>query len=118
MGQRHNRRRTRSRPRNHDAQDTFKSARARSLLLYTPSAVSYSTRPEPSSGPPEYQSRFDCSPATPGHPRHSAWPARTLLQQQETLRLFGGEIGDEASLCAPMLKVVMDLFDDIDYVDP
>ncbi|KAF2143417.1 uncharacterized protein K452DRAFT_170832 [Aplosporella prunicola CBS 121167] len=116
MGQRHNRRRTRSRPRNHDAQDTFKSARARSLLLYTPTTVSYSTRPEPSSGLlPEYQSRFDCPPATTGHPPSSPWPAR---MQQETLRLFGGEIGDEASLCAPMLKVVMDLFDDIDYVDP
>lgn len=40
------------------------------------------------------------------------------MLEAQRLRFFGGEAGDEASLCAPMLKVVMDLFNDIDYVDP
>jgi hypothetical protein len=38
--------------------------------------------------------------------------------ETQRLRFFGGEVGDEVSLCEPMLKVVMDLFNDIDYVDP
>ncbi|KZF19731.1 hypothetical protein L228DRAFT_271051 [Xylona heveae TC161] len=33
-------------------------------------------------------------------------------------RIFGGEIGENISLCYPMLMVVMDLFGDLDYVDP
>ncbi|KAI9883274.1 MAG: hypothetical protein M1823_004953 [Watsoniomyces obsoletus] len=33
-------------------------------------------------------------------------------------RMFGGEIGDEVSLCVPMLRVVFSLFGDLDYVDP
>lgn len=40
------------------------------------------------------------------------------MVEAQRLRLFGGEVGEEASLCAPMLQVVMDLFDGIDYVDP
>lgn len=35
--------------------------------------------------------------------------ARARASEDEQLRVFGGESGDEASLCAPMLKVVMDL---------
>jgi hypothetical protein len=36
------------------------------------------------------------------------------------MRVFGGEVDDDddVSLCAPMLQVVLDLFDDVDYVDP
>jgi hypothetical protein len=35
------------------------------------------------------------------------------------LILFGGEERDGTSLCAPMLQVVMDLFDGgLDYTDP
>ncbi|KAJ9638308.1 hypothetical protein H2199_006995 [Coniosporium tulheliwenetii] len=64
-------------------------------------------------------------PANAWQQQYTAWQARVHQQQQEQamieaqrLRLFGGEVGEEASLCAPMLQVVMDLFDGIDYVDP
>ncbi|KAL1641783.1 hypothetical protein SLS58_005822 [Diplodia intermedia] len=58
--------------------------------------------------------------------QYSAWHVRQELQQKQQqqhmenqrLRMFGGEAADGAELCGPMLKVVMDLFDDIDYIDP
>lgn len=33
-------------------------------------------------------------------------------------RMFGGEVGDEVSLCEPMLRVIISLFGDVDYTDP
>jgi len=39
-----------------------------------------------------------------------------LVEEQQ--RIFGGEIGDEVSLCDAMLGVVISLFGDIDYIDP
>lgn len=41
----------------------------------------------------------------------------TMRLQQELL-LFGGDVDDDVSLCEPMLRVVMNLFGDIDYTDP
>jgi hypothetical protein len=41
-----------------------------------------------------------------------------LQLDQERVLLFGGEVDDDVSLCAPMLQVVMSLFGDIDYTDP
>ena len=41
-----------------------------------------------------------------------------LLLEQEQQRLFGGDSGDDGSLCLAMLDVVMRLFGDIDYTDP
>lgn len=41
-----------------------------------------------------------------------------LQLEQERVLLFGGEVDDDVSLCAPMLQVVMSLFGDIDYTDP
>jgi hypothetical protein len=41
-----------------------------------------------------------------------------LKLEQERVLLFGGEVDDDVSLCAPMLRVVMSLFGDIDYTDP
>lgn len=38
--------------------------------------------------------------------------------EAQRLRIFGGEIGDEVSLCAPMLRVVTGLFGGLDYEDP
>ena len=38
-----------------------------------------------------------------------------MLEQQ---RLFGGEVDDDVSLCPSMLNVVLQLFGDIDYIDP
>ena len=41
------------------------------------------------------------------------------MMEVEQLRMFGGEAGDEVSLCKPMLDVVMTLFNgNIDYKDP
>ncbi len=40
------------------------------------------------------------------------------ISEQERCRVFGGEVGDEVSLCYPMLMVVFDLFGGIDYEDP
>jgi len=40
------------------------------------------------------------------------------ILESEQRRIFGGEIGDEVSLCAKMLDVVVGLFGDVDYVDP
>lgn len=35
------------------------------------------------------------------------------------VQVFGGDAGDEnGELCAPMLQVVLDLFDGVDYEDP
>lgn len=42
--------------------------------------------------------------------------AETLEAEQQ--RVFGGEVGDEVSLCYPMLMVVVGLFGGIDYEDP
>jgi len=49
--------------------------------------------------------------------------AALRLREQEameaqTMRMFGGESGEDGSLCEPMLKVVTDLFGGIDYEDP
>ena len=41
-----------------------------------------------------------------------------LLLEQERMVLFGGEVDDDVSLCAPMLQVLLSLFGDIDYSDP
>lgn len=40
------------------------------------------------------------------------------LEEQEHLKLFGGDIDDDVSLCPGMLSVVMHLFGSIDYIDP
>ena len=41
-----------------------------------------------------------------------------LLLEQKQQRLFGGDSGDDGSLCLAMLDVVMRLFGNIDYTDP
>lgn len=42
---------------------------------------------------------------------------RTQLEQEQ-IKLCGGELDDDVSLCEPMVRVLMDLFGDIDYIDP
>ncbi|KAF2086391.1 hypothetical protein K490DRAFT_58016 [Saccharata proteae CBS 121410] len=158
MGQRHNRKRTRSRPRNRDQGfrplSAFQTQTSFSAPSTTKLAFNFSSIAPP---PPSGVSFFSNPPAGYWHQQYSAWQNRTLSQPQhqphqhhphpqnqhilphkqtakqnkmaaaerdsqtleaQQLRLFGGEKGDETSLCAPMLKVVMDLFDGIDYVDP
>ena len=41
-----------------------------------------------------------------------------LQLEQEQIKLFGGNVGDDVSLCEPMLRVLSYLFGDIDYTDP
>jgi len=41
-----------------------------------------------------------------------------MAAEMHRLRIFGGELGDEVSLCAPMLQVVTGLFGGLDYEDP
>lgn len=41
-----------------------------------------------------------------------------LQLEREQQRLFGGEVDDDVSLCPSMLRVVFNLFGDIDYIDP
>ena len=41
-----------------------------------------------------------------------------LQLEQERMLLFGGEVDDDVSLCAPMIGVLISLFGDIDYTDP
>jgi hypothetical protein len=38
--------------------------------------------------------------------------------EQEQRRLFGGDVGDDVSLCESMLQVVWHLFGGLDYADP
>jgi hypothetical protein len=122
MSKRHNRKRTRSRPRHRDG---GKAARS----LYQPGAESVGT--SSSSSTTAFASAFNPLPfplAVPTtdiwHPTYSAWHTRLRVEQElalevQRLRFFGGEAGDEISLFEPMLKVVTDLFDgNIDYEDP
>ena len=64
-----------------------------------------------------------------GECRHTQCRWQVLEQEQERRRsaarleaeqrrVFGGEDGDEVSLCGPMLQVVLSLFGGVDYVDP
>ncbi|KAF2194436.1 hypothetical protein K469DRAFT_547728 [Zopfia rhizophila CBS 207.26] len=116
MSKRHNRKRTRSRPRHRDA------GKARSNHIRTSSVdtnSSYSTTYSTFQPPPFPLVNRS---ANHWHQTYSAWQDRIRYEQaleDQNLRLFGGEVGDEVSLFEPMLKVVTDLFDgNIDYEDP
>jgi hypothetical protein len=114
MSKRHNRKRTRSRPRHRDAQHTR-----------TPSIdteASFSSNPSVSQ--PSYFSIAN-QRANHWHQTYLAWQNRQREQQQHVqaleaqLRMFGGEAGDDMSLIEPMLNVVTSLFDgSTDYTDP
>ena len=111
MGSRHNRRRTRSRPRNRNVDKAMIAAPL-----------------------PHSIHSFNSRPATHWHQQYNAWQDRIRVHQQcrshnqqpqrrssedHYLRFFGGEPADGMTLCAPMLQVVMDLFEGrTDYVDP
>jgi hypothetical protein len=116
MGARHNRKRTRSRPRNR-----LSPQKSRSFVnLSNTSALSPT-------------SLSNQRPSTNWHVQYSQWQDRAREQQQtqimreqqeaiaaeaQRLLIFGGEAGDEVSLCAPMLSVVMNLFNGrLDYED-
>ncbi|ORY13385.1 hypothetical protein BCR34DRAFT_586536 [Clohesyomyces aquaticus] len=115
MSKRHNRKRTRSRPRH----------RTRSNHTRNPSVdtvSSYSTTN--SSFQPPLPFPLANRPVDHWQQTYSAWQTRLRYEEEQAmeaqrLRLFGGEIGDDVSLFEPMLKVVTDLFDgSTDYEDP
>ncbi|KIW04903.1 uncharacterized protein PV09_04074 [Verruconis gallopava] len=122
MGARHNRKRTRSRPRNRLPASTLHRERSLSISS-SPSICSDSSVPV---------LPFQRS-AAHWQPQWDHWNDRSLHQaiqkqqrehneamaaEAQRLRIFGGEAGDEVSLCAPMLQVVMGLFGGLDYEDP
>jgi len=120
MGKRHNRKRTRSRPRHRDG-NLQNINHSRSISVDT--TISQTT--SNSSFQPSLYPIANIH-ADHWHQTYSAWQHRLQLEQErqqalemQRLRYFGGEPGDEVSLLEPMLQVVMDLFDgDTDYEDP
>ncbi|KAF2657664.1 hypothetical protein K491DRAFT_714315 [Lophiostoma macrostomum CBS 122681] len=118
MSKRHNRKRTRSRPRHRDAGKAH-SNHTRTLSKDTNTSYSSNNSSFRQSYIPVAQRSADHWNQT-----YNAWQKRLQYEQQQALeaqrvRFFGGEVGDEVSLLEPMLRVVTDLFDgDIDYEDP
>lgn len=131
---RHNRRRTRSRHRNHKSGSNelqgFHSASA-----FTSGSASASAQlPSSSSGLVSFHFYPPRQPSSDlWHARYSAWQDKARRQRQldelqasrtrhdeaTRIRIFGGEMGDGVTLCHPMLQVVRSLFDgDLDYADP
>lgn len=122
MGQRHNRRRTR--PRSHHrtiSQDTPASVNSSPSL-----ADSSSTRRLSESIPAIHQPVACISPGSPvltpapiWHYGYTTWQIRESSRLQprgleaEQCRLFGGEPGDDVSLCYRMLEY----FGGLDYID-
>lgn len=131
MGQRHNRRRTRPRSRhcNSISLGTPDStiSQAFSPPLATPSSIwsPHTTSTEPVAA--NYQSATCIShgspvlvPAPIWHYGYTAWRIRETAAQRKTgrleaeqCRLFGGEPGDDVSLCDRMLEY----FGGLDYID-
>ncbi|KAF1954734.1 hypothetical protein CC80DRAFT_505996 [Byssothecium circinans] len=123
MSKRHNRKRTRSRPRHRDGGKAHSTNRVRTESVDTNSSFA-STHSFPM---PQMQ-HFPIANASSAHwhQTYTAWQNRLRYEQEreraleaQRLRIFGGEAGDESSLMEPMLKVVTDLFDGMtDYEDP
>ena len=114
MGHRHNRRRTRPRSRNRVNRSTSPTGPQPPSTL--PSA---GFQPPSALTPPAYH----IEPIVPIWPSaFDSWQARGYLRRvvapsvedDEHYRLFGGEPGDDLSLCYRML----DYFGRLDYIDP
>ncbi|KAJ5578529.1 uncharacterized protein N7459_007493 [Penicillium hispanicum] len=131
MGQRHNRRRTRPRSRNRNSlnQETPASTitQAPGSALAIPSSI-WSPQPTPAkSVAASYQSVACISPGSPAqvpaptwHYGYMAWQIRETVPrweagglEAEQYRLFGGQPGDDMSLCDRMLEY----FGGLDYID-
>lgn len=121
MGKRHNRKRTRSRPRHRDGLNSQLQNHTRSPSVDT--TASYSTVVSYPSA------QYPLATLSPDHwhQTYFAWQNRLQIEQErerevemQRLRIFGGLPGeDEVSLLEPMLKVVTDLFGGFtDYDDP
>lgn len=145
MGQRHNRRRTRSRQRSRAATPVVVNAGIGGW--YIPMRATHQESPAPRPTQSQYQAypptlrrhhRPDTgtlsSCGSPSSPLSNGVHGSTTSWQREAVRnepddesptakhrkrLFGSDGGDEeGALCAPMLQVVLDLFDSVDYEDP
>lgn len=125
MGQRHNRRRTRRpRSRNRNSVDVVPPLPPTSFpdTNYLPAADDgISPTSSPSLSPVSAFRECILEPSAPTwHNRFIAWQDREREQQQEAdmieaeqCRLFGGEPGDDVSLCYRMLEY----FGQLDYID-
>ncbi|KAH0551521.1 hypothetical protein GP486_007260 [Trichoglossum hirsutum] len=106
MGQRHNRRRSRPRGRGQHKVDSRPDVyEARAILSDVDFAVGIL--------PGQYQMNQMWMQKLAEEGQREA---ERLAEEQQ--RIFGGEIGDEVSLCFKMLDVIVGLFGDMDYVDP
>ncbi|KAF2124824.1 hypothetical protein P153DRAFT_360990 [Dothidotthia symphoricarpi CBS 119687] len=123
MGKRHNRKRTRSRPRHRNS----RSDHIRSDSVNT----NHTSSSYPTTSPnfqPQMFFPITSVPADHWHQTYLAWQVRLRLNQEherersveaQRLRVFGGMPEDETCLLEPMLRVVTDLFDgETDYEDP
>ncbi|KAF2749862.1 hypothetical protein M011DRAFT_456608 [Sporormia fimetaria CBS 119925] len=123
MSKRHNRKRTRSRPRhrsnisNHSRSFSFESDSSfQPNAFISPHATTHASTYLPLAN----------RPADHWDQMYEAWQTRDQLRRQQEealeahrLRVFGGEADDELSLLEPMLRVVTNLFDGKDdYEDP
>lgn len=125
MGQRHNRRRTRPRSRNYSTAnvDCFQVRFADSPPCAASRSKLFVPRPL---HPTDFTARvsrepYQIPPAHIWHYWYLAWQKRerrlrleTAKLEAEQCRLFGGEPGDDMSLCYRMLEY----FDGLDYIDP
>jgi hypothetical protein len=118
MSKRHNRKRTRSRPRHRDGGKAHSANHTRTFSMDTNASIysSSSFQPFP----------IVNAPSEHWHQTYSTWHDRLRYERErervmeaQRLRFFGGEAGEEFTLLEPMLKVVTDLFDGMtDYEDP
>ena len=124
MSKRHNRKRTRSRPRHRDG---GKAHSNHIRTLSTETSSSFTSTTSSFSQPQNVHYPIATAPANHWHQTYSAWQDRRLHYDSERekaveaqrVRFFGGEAGDDTSLLEPMLKVVTDLFDGMtDFEDP
>lgn len=130
MGKRHNRKRTRSRPRHRDGSKAHSQPHMRTLSSDTTSSSLSSMSISSTNLPPPVNflpyNVVAAAPPNHWHQTYSAWQVRARYEQEREralerhrVRFFGGEVGDDTSLIEPMLKVVTDLFDGMtDFEDP
>ncbi|KAJ6160552.1 hypothetical protein N7470_003948 [Penicillium chermesinum] len=124
MGQRHNRRRTRPRSSQHHFLPAVNQPSRSPLLIsssiWGPKTSQVDLSSSIGNTPGCTQSRASGPVSAPiWHYRYTAWEIRESTQrtdgsQTEQCRLFGGEPGDDDSLCYRMLE----FFGGLDYIDP
>ncbi len=129
MSHRHSKRRSRNRPRHRtSASLPFVPAEpiTNANIFIGSTALSYPYDRSATNGRQHWQQQYEAWQARVRQQEEEAQRKQSHVQQQtqedaleaHRIRFFGGEAGDEVSLCAPMLQVVLDLFNDIDYQDP